>query len=470
MYRRVRLKSKRTDTEAEHQPRVSEPEASLARSPWSCPDKSRPRPEPAQRSTAGGSLRRYTQTMDAALLEEMKQYIGFGPDDERNLKKLAPLATPLIPAVVQRFYDELMRHDSARAVFAGGLPQIERLKVQLAGWMRELFEGPYDLKYVEKRLQVGVTHVRVQLPQRYMFLGIELIRHELTTRLLAAGGAEVAPLLDSLTRLLVLDLAIMLESYVRSHLDRVRQLERATMEDRLDRAEKLAELGQLAASLAHEIKNPLAGISGAIQVIGDHMPENDPHRPIVVEILRQIDRLDSTVKDLLQYARPRPLHLREVSLGAVVNRVMTLVREEPSISGRRLSFRAPDHDVNIVADDGQIEQVVLNLVLNAAHASRNGQTIALHIDEDSERVRLRVEDQGKGMTADVLARALEPFFTTKARGTGLGLSICRRIVEEHGGELRLHSEAGRGTTAVVELPRRGPAGNRGQHERSHPHH
>ncbi|MCG3130115.1 MAG: Globin-coupled histidine kinase [Phycisphaerae bacterium] len=408
--------------------------------------------------------------MDAALLEEMKQYVGFGTADERNLKSLAPMATPLISAVVQRFYDELMRHDSARAVFVGGLAQIERLKVQLAGWMKELFEGPYDLKYVEKRLQVGVTHVRVQLPQRYMFLGMELIRHELTTRLLAAGGAEVAPLLDSLNRLLMLDLAIMLESYVRSHLDRVRQLERATMEDRLDRAEKLAELGQLAASLAHEIKNPLAGISGAIQVIGDHMPDNDPHRPIVVEILRQIDRLDSTVKDLLQYARPRPLHLREVSLGAVVNRVMTLVREEPAISGRRLAFRAPDHDVNIVADDGQIEQVVLNLVLNAAHASRNGQAISLHIDEGADRVRLRVEDQGKGMTADVLARALEPFFTTKARGTGLGLSICRRIVEEHGGELHLHSEAGRGTTAVVELPRGGPERIRGQHERTHSHH
>ena len=104
----------------------------------------------------------------------------------------------------------------------------------------------------------------------------------------------------------MLDLAVMLESYQESYAEQVRRSERSAVEEKLTRAEHLAEIGQLAASLAHEIKNPLAGISGAIQVFRDTMPHNNPHRPILTEILGQINRLDATVKDLLLYARPLP--------------------------------------------------------------------------------------------------------------------------------------------------------------------
>lgn len=397
----------------------------------------------------------YNFNMDSAVLNEMKQYLGFSEADVANLIALRDFARPLIPEVVQRFYAELQRHPSAREVFRGGEEQMARLRRLLGQWMSELFDGDYGVEYLEKRYRIGFTHVRVNLPQRFMFLGMEVVRRELWALLRAAGVPDIEAKLESLQHLLVLDLAIMVDSYKLGYTEHVRQIERMAMEERLDRAEQLAEIGQLAASLAHEIKNPLAGISGAIQVIGDQMQPDDPHRAIIHEILRQINRLDATVKDLLQYARPRPPRLTVVSLKTIVERALKVLMGEPALNGRVLNYTSDGDDVCVEADDGQIEQVLLNLVLNAADASREGQTIEVIVNGDDQLARLRVRDSGRGMTPEVLARALEPFYTTKARGTGLGLSICQRIIQRHHGMLRLESKVGQGTTVTVELPRAG---------------
>ncbi len=386
------------------------------------------------------------------MLDEMKRYVGFTPSDEENLRLLQPHVRPLVSAVVDRFYDELFRHQATREVFSGGHEQVARLRATLTEWLAELFDGVYDESYLRKRFRIGVMHVRVQLPQRFMFLGMELVRQELTQHLRSKNLPRIDELLESVHRILTLDLAIMLESYKESYSDQIRRLERTSMEDRLTRAERLAEIGQLAASLAHEIKNPLAGISGAIQVIGEHMSAGDPHRPIVGEILRQINRLDATVKDLLLYARPRPPKLVNVSLGGIVERVLTLMKEEPAMNGRRVEYARPKTEVQVLGDDGQLEQVLLNLLLNAADASPPGRAIHIAIEADTRWSRLTVVDQGKGMSPEILAKANEPFFTTKAKGTGLGLPICQRIVQSHGGMLHLESAVGRGTKVTLELP------------------
>jgi hypothetical protein len=183
------------------------------------------------------------------------------------------------------------------------------------------------------------------------------------------------------------------------------------------------------------------------------MAPDDHHQPIISEILGQIDRLDATVKDLLTYARPSAPRRTELSLATVVNRVLKVLGGEPELQRVRVESARFPKDAEVYADDRQIEQLIINLILNAAQASEDGGAIELALAKNHKHVRLTVRDRGRGMTADVREQAFEPFFTTKAKGTGLGLSICRRIVEAHGGRIELESEIDNGTTVTVELPR-----------------
>ncbi|MGB2984784.1 MAG: ATP-binding protein [Phycisphaerae bacterium] len=393
--------------------------------------------------------------MSEAVFDEMKRAMGFDQRDAVNVQSLASHATPAIPEIVHRYYDQLLKHEGARAVFTGGDRQVERQRTLLSMWLHELFEGCYDETYYKKRRRFGASHVSVGLPQHYLFMAMEVIWEGLERRIRSANVADAKEKLESLHKLLVLEFAVVLESYKESYSEQVRRLERRAVEEKLTRAEHLAEIGQLAASLAHEIKNPLAGISGAIQIIRDGMVPDDPHQPIVSEILGQINRLDATVKDLLQYARPAPPRARKVPFDEVVKRVLTVLREEPALQHIRIKYGKLTTDTTVFVDDAQIEQLLINLILNAAHASDNGNIIHLGIACNSDHVQLIVRDEGKGMTPEVRERAFEPFFTTKAKGTGLGLSICRRIAEVHGGDIELQSEVGRGTIVIVTLPHNG---------------
>jgi len=396
----------------------------------------------------------YNRRMPERHPEEIRAYVGFDAQDEHNIQAVADQVRRHIPDIVRRFYEVLFQDPAAREVFTGGEPQIARQQAMLAQWLTELFTGPYDQHYFNIRFRIGLTHVRVDLPLRYMPLGMEIIWQELARVLRECDLPNCDGTLRSLHKLLTFDLTIMLESYQKSHSERIRNVEREAMEAKLVRAEHLAEIGQLAASLAHEIKNPLAGISGAIQVIAETMDDVHPHREIVRELLRQIDRLDATVNDLLLYARPAPPAPRAVKLDLLVQRVLVLLREEPEVRKARVELEFQDKEATLYADEKQMEQVLINLILNAAHASGDGAKIEIGARQTGNFTRLTIQDSGSGMKPDVLEKALEPFFTTKAKGTGLGLAICRRIVESHGGTIRLDSTVGQGTTVYVDLPLR----------------
>ena len=390
--------------------------------------------------------------MPLAFADRLKASFGITEEDAANVRALARIAEPEIPAIVDRFYEELLRTPEARKIFWGGMEQVRRLQGLLREWLREVFAGTYDGAYLANRLRIGHTHVRVGLPQPFMLLGIELVWRELERRITAAAGGPRNRELGSLHKVLMMDLAVMLESYQEGMSEQIRQTERTAVEEKLTRAEHLAEIGQLAASLAHEIKNPLAGISGAIQIIRETIPRENPHRAIVDEILAQIDRLDATVKDLLFYARPNPPRATTVSLSDIVSRVMTVLREEPAMQPHSVDLNCPDGRALVFADEGQLEQLVMNLLLNAAQASPRQGLIRVETADSPGGVRLVISDNGPGMPSHIRDRAFEPFFTTKSKGTGLGLSICRRIVDAHGGNIQLRSEPGRGTQVVVEFP------------------
>jgi signal transduction histidine kinase len=216
----------------------------------------------------------------------------------------------------------------------------------------------------------------------------------------------------------------------------------------------MATIGQLAASLAHEIKNPLAGISGAVQILSTEIEDSHPHSQIMKEILQQIDRLDSAVEDLLIYARPKPPELRQTDVGQVIRSCLNVLRGDPSLQALTLNCEGADHHLDAMIDPVQMEQVVSNLILNAAQACKSAGQITIALTATDDQLMICVQDNGEGMSDQTRKRALEPFFTTKARGTGLGLSICAHIVQAHHGSLKITSTQGVGTRVEICLPRR----------------
>ncbi len=236
-------------------------------------------------------------------------------------------------------------------------------------------------------------------------------------------------------------------SYVLKDVTELKRLQR-----QLGEAEHLAELGRLAASIAHEIKNPIAGLRGAMEVMGGVHVESDPRFAIFREALSQIRRLDALVKDLLAYARPLNLRAEPVPVHLLVEASAGLCKEalcSPSIVFRNL---VREDLPNVMADPLQIQQVLANLITNAVQAMPDGGTVTVDASSDEEFVVLTVADTGTGIPPEVMASMFKPFFTTKHVGTGLGLSIVQRLVRGHGGLCEVSSEPGKGAVFMVRLP------------------
>lgn len=390
--------------------------------------------------------------MGGELFREMKRYIEFDDADAEALAALLNPLAPMLPGVVDEFYAAIERHPEARRFLTGGQTQVKQLRHTMAVWLRELFSGSYDTYYYRQRCEIGRTHVRINLPQHLMFTAMNVVRLSLTQRIGELKGSGPNREIRALHKILDLELAIMNETYRDAFVKRVQQNEHAEYEQRISEAQHLAAIGQLAASLAHEIKNPLAGISSAIQVLGSGLDARHPHKEIISEALRQIDRLDAAVKDLLVYARPKPPVTKRQSVDAIVQRVLILLREEPDFQGITIHCEGLDGDHQAFIDERQMQQVLTNLLLNAAQACDGVGSITCRIKSLQSKVRVLVEDRGCGMSPDVIERAFEPFYTTKARGTGLGLPICKRIIEAHGGTIEIQSFSGKGTRVTVELP------------------
>ncbi len=242
--------------------------------------------------------------------------------------------------------------------------------------------------------------------------------------------------------------------------------ERQEMERQIRRADRLATLGNLAAGIAHEIRNPLAGISGAVQILRDDLSEMDPSREIFDEIVEQIDTLATSIRDFLRFARPAPLQLSPVDINEVVQSVIFLVRTQAEMQEISIVETYEEDLPTIMADAEQIQQVILNIALNALQAIRETQgevrfktfrVGALNPGSDPGEAKtkgqivIEISDNGMGIPSEKLSQIFNPYFTTKSEGTGLGLSIPQRVVEEHGGSISVESDIGKGTTFRVSL-------------------
>ena len=228
--------------------------------------------------------------------------------------------------------------------------------------------------------------------------------------------------------------------------------ERDRTRNELARRERLAAIGEMAAAVAHEIRNPLAGIGGAVKVIGRGFPEDDPRHEVVQEIQDQVKRLDVTIQEMLTFARPASPRYTDLDLREFLDRVMRVMGEEPQVKNHTVELDVP-HGLTVHADPQLLENIVLNLILNAAQAlgSEPGH-ISLRAVRSADATRIEVADDGPGIPDDVLPRLFKPFFTTRTRGTGLGLTIVRKFVGVMGGRIEVETGRGRGTTFTVVLP------------------
>ena len=332
----------------------------------------------------------------------------------------------------------------------------------------------------------GVEVLRTAVPGEDLFAdarGARVSPRE--TLLVTKNGAELparvalAPLPDGGVVAVVRDLT---------------QTQRLQRELRL--RERLASVGELAAGVAHEIRNPLAGISSSAQVLLTRFEPRDDRQKFCRVIIDQVDRLDRIITSLLKFARPPEPRLRQARLEDVVTKILELEADHLLEARIGVETKFAARMPALWIDPGLIEQVVLNLVVNAAQAMPSGGSLTIELgtatrkDRPAERTagrreedgvgngragtftiparriaRLRVIDTGVGIPREVVPRLFDPFFTTKAAGTGLGLSISQSILQEHGGTISIASKEGRGTTVVVELPLEKRHGQRRQDAR-----
>ena len=243
-----------------------------------------------------------------------------------------------------------------------------------------------------------------------------------------------------------------LHGALRRFLERQRRRE-AEVATRLAHTDQLASLGRLAAGLAHEIKNPLAGIQSALEILREDLAKEE-NRALCGEMLRELKRVDETMQSLLTSARPTPPRRRLADLHGLLEDVERLVK--PSLQGRGIAIEtvAAEGPLEAEIDPGKIRQVLINLINNAAEAMVDGGHIRLRAAPfpEGDGAILAVEDDGPGIPEEVREKVFTPFFTTKFSGTGLGLAIARSLIEQHGGSLELETETGQGTTFFILLP------------------
>jgi two-component system sensor histidine kinase PilS (NtrC family) len=226
------------------------------------------------------------------------------------------------------------------------------------------------------------------------------------------------------------------------------------MEESMRKSEKLATIGQLAAGIAHEIRNPLASISGAIQLLKEEQrPEASTQRLMEI-ILAESGRLNRLITDFLLYAQPPKLNKKKVDIGALVDNTLEVFSRSPQwTKGIKLS-KIMEPNITISADPQQLEQVLWNLFINAVDAMEGKGTLEVKVNKDGKgrMVMLAVSDTGKGIAAKDINKIFDPFFTTKEGGSGLGLSIVHKIVESHGGNIATESQPHHGTTFTLTMP------------------
>ncbi len=378
--------------------------------------------------------------MPETVFQELKRYVRFGDEDERALRALHSAAAPRFDAVAEAFYDRILTHEEARAALVGGESRVGHLKVTLRAWLDTLLSGPWDEAYWQRRDAIGRVHVRIGLPQHYMFGAMNVVRSALASiayERFHPDPAELERVRNALGKILDLELAVMLDTY------------RDDLLARQARVERLSTFGALVGSIGHDLRNPLGVIETSLFILRGHVGEDPRALKHLDRIGEQLGIANGIITNLLDIIRDRPLAKEPVRLAEVIASASRAVSRPEGVP---VVLDGLDDLPVVEGDPGQLRQVFVNLLDNAVFAASPRGEVAVRGRRVDGAIELDVEDTGPGVDPATQRRLFEPLITTKERGTGLGLALVKRIAERHGGSVRYADRAGGGARFTVRLP------------------
>jgi len=378
--------------------------------------------------------------MPETLLDELKRYVGWGPEDERALRALHGPASHRFGAIAEVFYDVILMHEGARQSLLGGESRVGHLKTTLVHWLDTLLRGPWDDAYLEARSRIGRVHVRIALPQHYMFGAMNVVRRELGQVAEDVWGHEREACWrarGAVGRVLDMELAVMLHTY------------REDLLAAQARQERLATFGQLVGSIGHDLRNPLGVIETSLYILKGRAEGDERWRRHLGRIGEQLDVANGIITGLLDIIRDRPLVRQPVRLADVVGSAADALERPAGVGLEQEGLGALPE---VSGDAGQLRQAFVNLLQNAVQAAGAAGRVWVRGVVDGRHVEVAVEDTGPGVDEATRRRLFEPLITTKDRGIGLGLALVKRIVERHGGTVVYEHRTGGGARFTVRLP------------------
>ena len=373
------------------------------------------------------------------LFQELKRYVLWSTEDEAALRTLHPVLAPELVRIADIFYRRILEHDGARIALEGGESQVGRLKTTLVAWMDRLLAGPWDEDYFELRCRIGRIHVRIALPQHYMFGAMNVIRNEFDHILLREYSDQATQMRrarDAVSKILDLEVAIMLHTY------------REDMLAQQNRVERLSTFGQLVGAIGHELRNPLGVIESSLYILKGRAGNDERMLKHIGRIGEQLSISNNIITGLLDMIRDKPLISERVALRQLFDRVLASLAVP---SGVNVKVAGLDELPEIEGDATQLQQVLHNLLDNALHAAGPSGEITVRARALDGKAEVAIADSGPGVAPAIRKRLFEPLISAKAGGIGLGLSLVKRFVERHGGTI-IYAPEEAGARFVITLP------------------
>jgi signal transduction histidine kinase len=412
------------------------------------------------------------------LLQRMK-FLRFESKDQQLLKDLSDLVSEHADEIVDAFYNHLLKFEDTRALLTS--PETTgHLKSVQKEYLLSLVRGVYDEEYYESRLRIGKTHERIHLEPKYYLGSYALYLSLLTPLIFERYRGDEDKLLNSLmalSKIIIFDAEVAMEAYIEKYHQKLEfinsELEKATwklqervddstrelkhFEERFRHAERLVIIGTLASEIAHEVGTPLNIISGRLELLADRAKQDDRIQNDVRIIHQQLDRITKIIRDLLEMSRKKESHVKKVDLQHLLKGLAEFLKIPLERSKVEVKIDIPDEASQVLADEDQLQQVFINLLINAIHAIRETGTInvrgRIHALDGRQFVEIVIQDTGSGIAPEIVEKIFDPFFSTKKdTGTGLGLSIAKDIVKRHGGEIWAESSLGKGSSFFIRLP------------------
>jgi signal transduction histidine kinase len=375
-----------------------------------------------------------------AYFENIKSYVGFTDADSAVLRELAGPGEAYFWGFSEHFYECITRHPDAHRVLEGP-EQIERLKRTLIEWMRSGLLGPHDETFYERRARIGRVHVRIALPQQYMFTAVNVMRldfRRMVEQVYESDRQRERQASDAVDKLFDLELAIMLQTY------------REDSEERLRRSERLATIGQIAASIGHDLRNPLSVVQSSLYILQKRVADDPRSSRHVDRINTQVELCDNIINNLLQLARNQPPRRLRVDFEELFGEVVSGLL----LPGHVKIEISIEPELDLYADAGLLRQAVANMLSNAIQAYEDQPGIVyIAARSDDDHAIIEVADDGPGFDPEILARAFEPLVTTRITGTGLGLALIKSVTERHGGTVAATNRPTGGAAVRMRLPK-----------------